>query len=65
MVTLDDLIHNLDLGFSRLNFDNNYSWGITSDITPGQGKKFPSFICYIRRWSGNPQLMLESYAFVS
>ena len=28
-----DLTHDLDLGFSRLDFENNYIWGITLDIT--------------------------------
>ena len=33
-----DLTHYIDLGFWRLDFENNYIWGITSDITSVHGK---------------------------
>ena len=33
-----DLIHDLDLRFWRLDFENNCIWGITSDITSEHGK---------------------------
>ena len=33
------LIHDTDLGFSRLDYKNNYQ-RITSDITSAQGKTF-------------------------
>ena len=33
-----DLIHDLDLGFWRLDFENNCIWGITWDITSVHGK---------------------------
>ena len=43
-------IHDLYLGFSRWNFDNNHISGIASDITSVHGKKFLSCIYYMRRW---------------
>ena len=36
VVTPRDLIHGLDLWFPRLNFENNYTWG----ITPANSKCF-------------------------
>ena len=33
MVSWCDLNHDIDLRFSRLNFENNFIWGITSDFT--------------------------------
>ena len=45
-----DLTYDLDLGFPRLNFWNNYIRGITWDITSVHGKHLLLFICYIRWW---------------
>ena len=39
MVTLCDLTYDLDLGFPRINFENSYILGITSDITSVYDKK--------------------------
>ena len=39
MVTMSDLTCDLDLGF-MINFENNYIWGITWDITSVHGKFF-------------------------
>ena len=39
MITLCKLNHDFDLGCSRLNFQNNYIWGISTDITSVHGKK--------------------------
>ena len=40
MITLCDLIHEFDLKFLRLNFENDYIWGITSGITSVHDKYF-------------------------
>ena len=40
-------MNRLDFGFSMLNFENNYIWEITSDITPEHGKNL-LFIFYFR-----------------
>ena len=41
---LCDLTHDIDLGFSTLNFENNYIWGITPGITSVHGIFYNLFV---------------------
>ena len=60
-----DLIHDLDLGFWRLDFENNRIWGITSDITSVHGKHLFVIHLLYQVVVVTTGVTLETWAFLS
>ena len=59
-----DLIHDLDLGFWRLDFENNCIWGITSDITSEHGKHLFVIHLLYQVVVFTSEVTLETWAFL-